>query len=967
MADLSLKIKADFDEATKAFRALADNSDYAEAALDKFTKSMKLDHAERFIDGQERMGAALTATKGQLAAAEAQKAAYGREIERLIKNGFDPEDEAVQKLKKEYDALGKQIDISNEKKKATEAAAKVATGALLALGAAVTAAAGVALKAAADMEDQIASPVPMMGGSTKAAEDLFKTIRQEAITTPFEIDNITASVRSLMPAFQGSSNEAVKAFRMIGDTAQGNSQKLESITRAYTNAMLSDKVQMKELNTIAGAGVPIFTEMAESMGITVEQLRDMSSKGQLTADDLTGAFQKMTSEGGLFYNGMESASDTLNMRMLGLKESLGIVASEIGMKLLPEAKNIVGAAGDAVEGFALWIQEGDNLEKMLRTLTTTAIAAAAGLTAFVIVNNLTNVSKVNEMKKAISGLMKAFTGPAGIAGIAIAALAAGVGALVALNASQAKQGEKIAENLVNQKTKADQLLSAYGGLNPAKKLDEATTKELIKLYPELSDVIKENESSVKDAADAIEGLNEKKAKDASQKFIDQLLKQSKIIDEARKTIEEYKGTSSEMFATKLMEDNIKDAEKKLERAKKNANDILSTIGLEVDISNNFEFIKTAERNIKELTDTRIKEEERARKTIAQILAEVPLTEKQLLNERINQTMSFLNNRADLEKTEGEARVSSIQAEASRALNIEGLKEEERRAIIAASNELIAQIHKKATDEYYKTEDGKNEKLAETLKGRVGLFKNALAEEDITEAQAQKDRIASAEQFFTARAEAESEEKDRRIEFLRQQAEEMKAVYQEDAAARVAIERAVQNTIFKLQDEAKKREVALLEIRLGAMMDFTGGMGQLFGELGKKNKAAAMAAKGISAVEAGINSYLAFTKALASVPYPFNMVAAAGTLASGLAQQIKIQNTPITAETGGNFIVPDLSPRVDNIGLRVQGGEEINVTPRGMVGREDGNIHIKVNINDKELFNIINDGFKSGEIYMHRNL
>jgi hypothetical protein len=61
------------------------------------------------------------------------------------------------------------------------------------------------------------------------------------------------------------------------------------------------------------------------------------------------------------------------------------------------------------------------------------------------------------------------------------------------------------------------------------------------------------------------------------------------------------------------------------------------------------------------------------------------------------------------------------------------------------------------------------------------------------------------------------------------------------------------------------------------------------------------------------------------------VAAASVLAAGIAQQIKINSTPIpSAETGGRFIVPNNSG-VDSVGLKVNPGEQIDVTPRGQTG------------------------------------
>ena len=129
-------------------------------------------------------------------------------------------------------------------------------------------------------------------------------------------------------------------------------------------------------------------------------------------------------------------------------------------------------------------------------------------------------------------------------------------------------------------------------------------------------------------------------------------------------------------------------------------------------------------------------------------------------------------------------------------------------------------------------------------------------------------------------------------------------------------------------------------------------------------------KGVAAAEAGIHSYLAFTKALASGVPPYNYAAASGVLAAGLAQQIKIMSTPIpstpipsniqSAETGGRFIVPN-STGVDSALLRVNQGEAAEITPRGMTGRKES-FNFNFMMDGRVFAEIINKLARSGEIH-----
>lgn len=169
--------------------------------------------------------------------------------------------------------------------------------------------------------------------------------------------------------------------------------------------------------------------------------------------------------------------------------------------------------------------------------------------------------------------------------------------------------------------------------------------------------------------------------------------------------------------------------------------------------------------------------------------------------------------------------------------------------------------------------------------------------------------------------------------------------------------AVIDSVTEAEKNAQAERKALLKVGLQTSSDFFGSMSDLLYAFGEDNKAAVAVARTLAATQAAINSYLAFTEALASVPYPFNFVAAASVLAAGLAQQANIWS----AETGGSFTVPSnpSSSRGDSQTIAVNPGEEVNVTPRG----ETGGKQIIVNImNDREVIRtIVQDLNDSGEL------
>lgn len=193
------------------------------------------------------------------------------------------------------------------------------------------------------IEDSIAGFTPLLGSVAKANQ-LVEELNKTAATTPYQFEGISSVAKALLPVMNGSIENTIKTFRMLGDTAGGNMQKLESITRGYTKALLKGKPDMESFNMIAEAGVPIFTEMAKSMGVTQKQFFELSKRGKITTGDLTKAFEKMTSSGGVFFNGMQIASETLSGRWSTFKDNIAITAATIGQQLLPVIKPLLDMA-----------------------------------------------------------------------------------------------------------------------------------------------------------------------------------------------------------------------------------------------------------------------------------------------------------------------------------------------------------------------------------------------------------------------------------------------------------------------------------------------------------------------------------------------------------------------------------------------------------------------------------------------
>ncbi len=210
------------------------------------------------------------------------------------------------------------------------------------------------------IEDATARFQPLMGSVEKATE-LVDALNIAAANTPFQFEGISNIASQLLPKMNGSIEDTISTFNMLGDTAGGNMQRLESIARGYTKALNKGKPDLESLNMIAEAGVPIFDEMAKSMGITVNELFELSSQGKLTNADLTKTFQDMTSEGGIFFRGMEIASATFSGRLSTLQDNINLAFGAIGTAALPIMKEFIDKGIEIAGSIREWAEANEDL------------------------------------------------------------------------------------------------------------------------------------------------------------------------------------------------------------------------------------------------------------------------------------------------------------------------------------------------------------------------------------------------------------------------------------------------------------------------------------------------------------------------------------------------------------------------------------------------------------------------------
>lgn len=185
--------------------------------------------------------------------------------------------------------------------------------------------AGFAYKASLE---QTTTAFATMTGSAAKAQSIVSSLSKMAANTPFEMSDLTSATQTLME-YGISANDAVQSMSMLGDIAQGNAQKMQSLALAYGQMSSLGKVQLQDLKQMIGVGFNPLKVISEQTGESMASLYQRISKGTLSVQEIANAMRTATSAGGAYYNSMAKQSKTLNGLISTLKENATALASSV--------------------------------------------------------------------------------------------------------------------------------------------------------------------------------------------------------------------------------------------------------------------------------------------------------------------------------------------------------------------------------------------------------------------------------------------------------------------------------------------------------------------------------------------------------------------------------------------------------------------------------------------------------------
>lgn len=415
--ELSAKISMDTKDYEKAMKNAVSGSkslkeNFSKLALQSETNTNKIKVLASQYDSAKSKVAVLTTAFNKAAREEGVTAERTQELAKELADAEKKADD----LKNEMDSLSKKTkntgdsveSLSDKLKKGLSTAAKVATGVLTTVASGVVALGKIGLEYNAQIESYTTDFEVMMGDAEAVARKV-EELKKMGAKTPFELGDLASATKTLL-AFNVSADDSTGVLQQLGDISLGNVQKLESLTRAYGKMNASQKVTLEDINMMIDAGFNPLLLVAENTGETMEEVYDRISKGGVAFEEITGAINQATSEGGQFYQGMDKASQTTQGLISTLKDAaqskIGELFSDISEKIKELLPNVISFienidTDEIVAGVENLMQTFNDLLPVITGVTSATVAYKAATSIAGIIDALRKATEGQTIAQAL--------------------------------------------------------------------------------------------------------------------------------------------------------------------------------------------------------------------------------------------------------------------------------------------------------------------------------------------------------------------------------------------------------------------------------------------------------------------------------------------------------------------------------------------------------------------------------------
>lgn len=259
--------------------------------------------------------------KVQLNAAEAQLKATAQAL-KIANNGMESFQGSTKKAAASQKELGSGASTATSSLFGLLTKANLLTSALQSLAGAVVSVGKSIIQMGVGYNKQLETyqtAFTNMLGSAEKASAFLEQLKSDASRTPFDTDTLVKANQYLLGAGENAEYSR-KTILALGDAVKatgGGNDELNRMAQNIQQIANVGKASSMDIKQFAYAGINIYQVLAKYTGKSVQDVKDMT----ITYDVLTQALQAAAEEGGLYYNAMNTQSQTMSGRLTTLKDN----------------------------------------------------------------------------------------------------------------------------------------------------------------------------------------------------------------------------------------------------------------------------------------------------------------------------------------------------------------------------------------------------------------------------------------------------------------------------------------------------------------------------------------------------------------------------------------------------------------------------------------------------------------------
>lgn len=219
--------------------------------------------------------------------------------------------------------------------------------------------------------EQLTLSLEAFTGSAEAARTTYQAFKDTALRTPFGVEGVAQAGKTLL-AFGVNIDTATDATDRLAIVAGATGSDLNNLARNLGQISAQGRAYTRDLNQFATAGIPIYQELSNVLGISVKEVKQFAEDGKIGFGEVQQALLNMTAAGSAF-------SDLAGRQLktvAGVIGNLQTEITELSGEFIKTFGPTIVAGVETLSGALVLVK--DNFENLAIVVGTFAGAALIG-------------------------------------------------------------------------------------------------------------------------------------------------------------------------------------------------------------------------------------------------------------------------------------------------------------------------------------------------------------------------------------------------------------------------------------------------------------------------------------------------------------------------------------------------------------------------------------------------------------